>query len=86
MIGSTQVIRACLAVAVTAFLLKPGLSTATLPAPALEQRVMVGFDVFTPEPNVPTDAASKAKEPLIKVAPACPNCRYHPEEDSDDPA
>jgi len=41
MIGSTQVIRACLAVAVTAFLLKPGLSTATLPTPALDQRAMV---------------------------------------------
>ena len=77
MTGSTQAIRACLAVAVTAFLLKPGLSTATLPSPALDQRAMVGTDVFTPVPNVPIDgAASKAKEPLIQVAPRCPGCRY----------
>jgi hypothetical protein len=85
MTGSTQVIRACLAVAVTAFLLKPGLSTATLPSPALDQRAMVGSDVFAPVPNLPTDAASKVKEPLIQVAPLCPECRYQPE-DSDEPS
>jgi len=72
MTGSTQVIRACLAVAVTAFLLKPGLSTATLPSPALDQRSIVGTDVYTPVPNVPVDATSKAKE--FKVAPVCPAC------------
>jgi hypothetical protein len=74
MTGSTQAIRTCLAVAVTAFLLKPGLSTATLPSPALDQKAMVGTDIFASGPNVPPDAASKAKEPLIKVAPACPAC------------
>jgi hypothetical protein len=81
MTGSTQAIRAWLAVAVTAFLLNPGLSTATLPSPALDQKAMVGTDIFASGPNVPLDAASKAKEPLIKVAPQCPSCR--PEEDED---
>jgi hypothetical protein len=80
MTGSTQAIRTCLAVAVTAFLLKPGLSTATLPSPALDQRVTFGTEVFTPLPNVPTDAAAKAKEPRIQVAPQCPSCN------SEDPA
>jgi hypothetical protein len=83
MTGSTQAIRACLAVAVTAFLLRPGLSTATLPSPALDQRAMASTDAFSPVPNVPIDAASKAKEPRIQVAPVCAGCRYHPEEEED---
>ena len=84
MTGSTKAIRTCLAVAVTAFLFKPGLSTATLPSPTLDQRApMVGTDVFSPVPNLPIDAASKAKEPRIQVAPVCPECRYRPEESED---
>jgi hypothetical protein len=81
MTGSTQVIRACLAVAVTAFLLKPGFSTVTLPSPALDQKAMVSTDIFAPVPNAPLDAAAKAKEPRIQVAPVCTECRH-----DDDPA
>ena len=84
MIGSTQAIRACLAVAVTAFLLKPGLSTATLRSPPWIKGRYVGTEVFTPVPNVPIDAAVKATEPRIQVAPECPSChRYNPEDDDE---
>ena len=86
MTGSTQAIRTCLAVAVTAFLLKPGLSAATPSSSALDQKAMVGTDIFAPVLNVSLDAASQAKEPLIKVAPMCVNCRYNPEEEDDEPA
>jgi hypothetical protein len=64
-------------VALTALVLFAGSNTqafATISDPATGQTVLLGTDVVAPVPGVRIEADTKSKEPLIRVAPHCPNC------------
>ena len=49
---------------------------ATISDPSTRQTEMVGTNVAAPETSFRLDADSKSKEPLIRVAPVCAQCRY----------
>ena len=75
---SAQNIRAF--IAATAFGLVAGLNAqafATISPFATDQTTLVGTGVVAPVPGVRIEAHAKSKEPLIRVAPLCPDCRYH---------
>jgi hypothetical protein len=71
---SIRAITAVMAVALIA-----GLNTqalATISSPVTDQKTLVATDVAAPIADIRIEASSKSKEPLIRVAPSCPTCRY----------
>jgi len=53
-----------------------GEAFATISSTATDQKTLVGNDADAPIVGVRIEADSKSKEPLIRVAPECPNCYY----------
>jgi hypothetical protein len=79
---SAQTIRTI--VAATAFGLVAGLNAqafGTISPFPTNHTTPVGISVVAPVPGVRIDAEGQSKQPLIRVAPACPGCRGFEDEE-----
>jgi hypothetical protein len=64
-----------------AFIAVAALTTAafaTISDPAADRQMLAGSDVVAPLPGARTEAKSKSKAPLIRIAPHCTECIVDP--------